>query len=102
MHLHASGTITAAAHITGGGLLGNLMRVIPAGLVPLLSWDWKVPQIFQVIQEGGGVETEEMRRVFNMGIGIALVVPKDRENEFREAAARGEITVFKIGELLRG
>jgi phosphoribosylformylglycinamidine cyclo-ligase len=102
MHLHRSGTIAAAAHITGGGLVGNLVRVIPPGLVPRLSWDWKVPPIFSMIREGGGVDIEEMRKVFNMGIGIALVVPQAGEKEFIEAAARGGISTFKIGELLGG
>ena len=102
IHLHGSGTIAAAAHITGGGLLGNLLRVIPPGLVPRLTWDWKVPEIFRLIQEGGSVETEEMRRVFNMGIGIVLVVPKEEESGFLKASAEKKITTFKIGELFRG
>jgi phosphoribosylformylglycinamidine cyclo-ligase len=66
--------IKAAAHITGGGLEGNLARVLPEGLSVHLSWDWNVPSIFHDIATAGRVEPAEMRAVFNMGIGIAMVV----------------------------
>jgi phosphoribosylformylglycinamidine cyclo-ligase len=100
MKLSASGTVAAAAHITGGGLEGNLVRVLAPGLAPRCTWDWNVPRIFSRIAEGGAVAQEEMRRVFNMGVGIALVVPKTREKEFLAAAAG--MDVFPIGELVRG
>lgn len=100
MKLSASGTISAAAHITGGGLEGNLVRVLAPGLVPRLMWDWPVPRIFSRIAGGGSVAEEEMRRVFNMGVGIALVVPGVKENEFLGAAAG--MDAFPLGELVRG
>jgi phosphoribosylformylglycinamidine cyclo-ligase len=65
--------VLAAAHITGGGLYGNLQRVIPAQLAPRFTFDWPVPTIFGKIQALGGVSNEEMRAVFNLGIGIALI-----------------------------
>jgi phosphoribosylformylglycinamidine cyclo-ligase len=65
--------ILAAAHITGGGLFGNLQRVIPDDLRPTFTFDWPVPSIFAKIQAAGGVSDDEMRAVFNVGIGIALV-----------------------------
>jgi phosphoribosylformylglycinamidine cyclo-ligase len=100
MKLSASGTIAAAAHITGGGLEGNLTRVLAPGLAPRFTWDWRVPRVFSRIAEGGGVAEGEMRRVFNMGVGIALVVPKAREKEFLALSA--DMSVFPIGELISG
>ncbi|MCL1818117.1 MAG: phosphoribosylformylglycinamidine cyclo-ligase [Spirochaetaceae bacterium] len=100
MRLSASGTIAAAAHITGGGLEGNLTRVLGPGLAPRVSWDWKTPPIFEEIAKDGAIETGEMRRVFNMGVGIALVVPREKEAAFQSAAAN--MAAFPIGELVRG
>ena len=102
MALHESGTITAAAHITGGGLEGNLIRVLAPGLVPRFSWEWKVPEIFSAIAGSGGIAVEEMRRVFNMGVGVALVVPGKREKDFLTVARNEAMSVFPIGELVRG
>jgi phosphoribosylformylglycinamidine cyclo-ligase len=67
--------LRAMAHITGGGLTDNLPRVIPPGLhAEIRVGTWTVPEIFHFLQEKGEVETEEMFRVFNMGIGMVLVV----------------------------
>jgi phosphoribosylformylglycinamidine cyclo-ligase len=98
--LSSSGTIAAAAHITGGGLEGNLVRVLAPGLAPRFGWDWKTPPVFAKIAEAGNIEPVEMRKVFNMGVGIALVVPKKKEEEFLRAAAGME--AFPLGELVRG
>ena len=73
----------ALAHITGGGLTDNLPRVLPDGThASIRVGSWEVPELFHLLQEHGEVGTEEMFRVFNMGIGFALVV---------EPAAAGEI-----------
>jgi phosphoribosylformylglycinamidine cyclo-ligase len=70
--------IKGIAHITGGGLTGNLPRIFPAGCDARIDLgSWTVPPIFRVIQKMGRVESEEMLRVFNMGIGLVLVVAKD-------------------------
>jgi phosphoribosylformylglycinamidine cyclo-ligase len=62
------------AHITGGGIPGNLSRVIPADCVAEIFCDkWEVPPIFQLIQSGGGIANEEMYRAFNMGVGYIVV-----------------------------
>lgn len=67
--------LRAMAHITGGGLTDNLPRVMPPGMhAEIRVGSWEVPRIFHFLQEQGGVETEEMFRVFNMGIGMVLVV----------------------------
>jgi phosphoribosylformylglycinamidine cyclo-ligase len=85
------GRIKGAAHITGGGLIDNLPRVLPATCDALIDTSsWKVPAIFRLIQRGGGIAFQEMLEVFNMGIGLVLVVAK------RHAAEVIELTAGKI------
>ena len=63
------------AHITGGGLTDNLPRILPDGLAAHIDLSsWQVPPLFQVLQDAGGVAQDEMLRVFNMGVGMTLVV----------------------------
>lgn len=77
-----SGMLRGAAHITGGGLLDNLPRVLPEGCRALVnSRAWKVPILFDLIQHGGQVPHKEMFQVFNMGIGMVLIVPASRAQE---------------------
>jgi phosphoribosylformylglycinamidine cyclo-ligase len=72
-----SGRIKGAAHITGGGMVDNLPRILPAACDALINTSsWKVPLIFRLIEQGGDVSREEMYQVFNMGIGMVLVVSK--------------------------
>lgn len=76
------GMLRGAAHITGGGLLDNLPRVLPEGCRALVnSRAWKVPILFDLIQHGGQVPHKEMFQVFNMGIGMVLIVPASRAQE---------------------
>jgi phosphoribosylformylglycinamidine cyclo-ligase len=71
------GRIKGAAHITGGGLVDNLPRILPAACDALVDTSsWKVPSIFHLLQRGGDILREEMYQVFNMGIGMVLVVSK--------------------------
>ena len=70
--------IMGMAHITGGGLQENINRIIPEGMSAHIDWtSWERPQIFNKIKDAGGIEEEEMRRVFNCGIGYALIIPRD-------------------------
>ena len=70
--------IVGMAHITGGGLEENVSRVIPKGLKANIDWtSWERPEIFNKIKQSGDIEEEEMRRVFNMGIGYAIIVPPE-------------------------
>jgi len=70
--------IVGMAHITGGGLVENISRIIPDGLKVNIDWNsWERPNIFNTIQQAGEVEEQEMRRVFNCGIGYVLIVPPD-------------------------
>jgi phosphoribosylformylglycinamidine cyclo-ligase len=72
--LRARADLKALAHITGGGILGNLGRVLPPGLEARIDWDaWKRTAVFDWLAERG-VEEEELRRVFNVGIGMCAVV----------------------------
>jgi phosphoribosylformylglycinamidine cyclo-ligase len=72
--------ILGMAHITGGGIPENLPRCLPDGLRAEVDYtSWERPEIFNVVQESGEIEEEEMRKVFNLGIGFCLIVPPDIE-----------------------
>jgi len=74
--LRAAADVRALAHVTGGGILGNLARVLPAGLEAQIDWgSWERPPVFQWLAERGVAEGE-LRRVFNLGIGMCAVVPE--------------------------
>jgi phosphoribosylformylglycinamidine cyclo-ligase len=84
--------IRAMAHITGGGMIGNLSRVIPAGLSARLDFsEWKVPSMFRTVQRLGDISDREMFDTFNMGIGYVLVVPA-------ESAERAVGVLVEAGE----
>jgi phosphoribosylformylglycinamidine cyclo-ligase len=93
-----SGRIKGAAHITGGGLIDNLPRILPPTCDALVDTSaWKVPPIFRLIQRGGGVASQEMLEVFNMGIGLVLIVAR------RNVAEVVKITAGKvIGQITPG
>lgn len=66
--------VAGIAHITGGGLIENIERILPVGIQAEIDWNaWEVPKLFQAIQKAGGISDAEMRRVFNMGIGMVLI-----------------------------
>ena len=72
--------ILGMAHITGGGIPENLPRCLPEGLRAEVDYNaWERPEIFNVIQKSGEIEEEEMRRVFNLGIGFCLIIPSEIE-----------------------
>jgi phosphoribosylformylglycinamidine cyclo-ligase len=72
--LRAAADVRALAHVTGGGILGNLSRVLPAGLAARIDWEaWERPPVFAWLAKRG-VDEEELRRVFNLGIGLCAVV----------------------------
>ncbi len=95
-----AGLAKGAAHITGGGLVENIPRALPEHLVANIDWEaWPRPAVFQWLQGSGGVPEEDMRRTFNLGIGMALIV----DNASAAAAietieAHGE-RAFRIGAL---
>ncbi|PZU17433.1 phosphoribosylformylglycinamidine cyclo-ligase [Qipengyuania sp. YIM B01966] len=98
-----AGRINALAHITGGGLLENVPRVLPEGLHARIDADaWPQPRLMAFLQAQGGIEPAEMARTFNCGIGMVLAVPADgAEALAADLAAAGE-TVFAIGTIVAG
>lgn len=94
--------LVGAAHITGGGLFGNIERVLPAHLQLHLDWNWEVPRIFGKIERDGNVDRDEMIKVFNMGIGLALVVKAGDAEAFEAASHAAGVKVFRAGRLEAG
>jgi phosphoribosylformylglycinamidine cyclo-ligase len=93
----------ALAHITGGGIPGNLVRVLPEGceaLVDAGSWPW--PPLFRVLMRAGKVSHGEMRRVFNLGVGMIAVTARDDVEAVVEAAQRAKVPTWIIGEIRAG
>jgi phosphoribosylformylglycinamidine cyclo-ligase len=76
--LKNSVNVKGLSHITGGGIIGNTSRIIPKGLEIVIHWgNWEIPAIFKLIQKTGNISNEEMRKVFNCGIGLIAVISKD-------------------------
>lgn len=98
-----SGRIRGLAHITGGGIGGNLPRVFPDGIGAVVDRDsWEIPPIFQVLQDGGRVAREEMFRVFNMGVGMIVIASSgEAETVANDLAAAGERS-WILGEVVSG
>ena len=98
-----AGRIAALAHITGGGLLENIPRVMPSGSHAMVSAEaWPLPDLFAFLQTGGAIEPGELARTFNCGIGmVAVVRPDEADAVTRDLEAAGE-TVFRIGQVEAG
>lgn len=95
--------VHSIAHITGGGLPGNLNRVLGSAsdaLVDPESWEW--PRIFAELQSIGEVEVDEMRKVFNLGIGMVAVVPPEAAEAAVSALAGAGVQARRIGEVVAG
>ena len=94
--------VKAMAHITGGGLRNNILRVVPLHLdIDIQRNSWEIPQIFKLIQEKGKIQEDEMFEVFNMGIGFTLIVPKqDSKKVIRLLEENGE-KAWEIGRITR-
>jgi phosphoribosylaminoimidazole synthetase len=95
-----NGWVKAVAHITGGGLIENPPRVIAEGLVPQFYWDaWPLPAVFDWLQRTGGLDDHELRRTFNCGVGLILVVsPRNVEAVMAALLETGQ-TAFVCGQL---
>ncbi len=95
--------VHAMAHITGGGLVGNIPRVLPSDCNAVMKKSsWPVPKVFTFLQAKGPVEEDEMFRVFNMGIGYVLVVAEDFADSIMKKLARYGEKVYKIGRVTTG
>jgi phosphoribosylformylglycinamidine cyclo-ligase len=92
------GIIKGLAHITGGGLIDNLPRILPSncdGVIETKSW--RVPSVFQILQKNGNVDAQEMYQVFNMGVGMAAIVSQQNANR-----AMSMLKAKRIGQIDRG
>ncbi|HVY85304.1 MAG TPA: phosphoribosylformylglycinamidine cyclo-ligase [Caulobacterales bacterium] len=96
--LFAGRAIKGLAHITGGGLVENTPRALPDHLAPAFAWDaWKRPAVFDWLQKTGDVPEDDMRRTFNLGVGMAVIVAPSRAKEVTTALQASGETVFEIG-----
>ena len=95
------GLIKGLAHITGGGFIENIPRILPPGTEAVIRrGSWPVPPLYGLIERRGGIGNDEMYRVFNMGIGMVAVVDSERADELIGAiAAAGGERCWVIGEL---
>jgi phosphoribosylformylglycinamidine cyclo-ligase len=101
--LFAAGYIKGAAHITGGGITGNLPRILPKGRAAIIArGSWPVPAVFPLIQKLGGVVQSEMDRTFNNGLGMILVVGKQRADRVIAALKKMHEAAFVVGEIRNG
>ena len=92
--------VQALAHITGGGFAENIPRVLPENLAAVIHLNsWQVPPVWKLIQQRGNISTEEMYRVFNMGIGMVCIVDKSQVADFQSSISE---LAFVIGELVNG
>ncbi len=96
--LHGANLLKAAAHITGGGLVDNVPRILPADCDAVIETrSWRIPRIFQLLGEMGNVPRDEMYQVFNMGVGMALVVaPGDVAAALASPLAKGARRIGRI------
>ena len=97
------GRIHALAHITGGGIPGNLVRVLPQGCEAVVDpSSWELPPLFATLQQAGQVSSDEMREVFNLGVGLIAVLPADAVDAAQAAARAAGVATWPMGEIRRG
>jgi phosphoribosylformylglycinamidine cyclo-ligase len=95
--------VKGLAHITGGGVVGNVPRMLPKGTKAVIRKNaWPRPEVFQWLQKTGNVAEDEMWRVFNCGIGMVVVVPRDKMQAATKLLEREGESVFEIGEVEKG
>ena len=100
-YLSSNIKIKGFSHITGGGIIGNTKRILPEGLSLKINWtSWDIPFIFMLIQNTGSVKDEEMRAVFNMGIGLIAVVSKENKEKAEELAKEINENPLLLGEVV--
>jgi phosphoribosylformylglycinamidine cyclo-ligase len=91
------------AHITGGGIAGNLVRILPSGCEAVVDPNsWTPPSLFTTLQLAGQISTEEMRDVFNLGVGMIAVLPPDAVSAVQAAATADGVATWLLGEIRRG
>jgi phosphoribosylaminoimidazole (AIR) synthetase len=92
--------VKALCHITGGGFIENIPRILPESVNAIIHLNsWQVPPLWQLIQQKGDISTDEMYRVFNMGIGMVAVVDPSQAASLQSSISE---QTFVIGELVNG
>lgn len=90
--------INSISHITGGGIIGNTKRVVPKDLEIIINWEaWKRPELFELIKSEGGVSENDMRKTFNLGIGLIFIINKNKAFEFAKYLKSKKETPVIIG-----
>ena len=99
----ADGDVHGLVHVTGGGLPGNVVRVLPSGCRAVVERSrWEAPNVFEVLQHLGGITTQEMFRVFNMGIGFVVVAPESAVDGIISTLRRWNHPAWPIGRIVAG
>lgn len=97
------GMVHGLAHVTGGGIPGNLVRVLPEGVEAVIdTGSWRVPPLFELLQRAGEVSVDEMREVFNLGVGMIAAVPEGQVDTVRAAATAAGIGNWILGRVRAG
>jgi len=99
----ARGWVSGLAHITGGGITGNLPRVLPSGVKAIIDLDaWPIPPIFKYLAKLGEMDTDELLHAFNMGVGMIAIVPAAFVKEAEADLKRRREKFFRIGRIEKG
>jgi phosphoribosylformylglycinamidine cyclo-ligase len=94
--------VKGMSHVTGGGIEGNTIRILPKGLKMRVDWSaWKRPAIFRLIQSAGAVPEEDMRRTFNLGVGLTLVVASAQTDRLMAQLRKKKEHPFVMGEIIK-
>ena len=101
-HYKVKHVVHGIAHITGGGLRENLERIIPAGVRVELKHTWEVPKVYDWLRQLGHIADDEMERVFNMGIGLVLVVSPYFADSISRLLEEHDLCCWRIGEVVEG
>jgi phosphoribosylformylglycinamidine cyclo-ligase len=97
------GTIHAMAHVTGGGLPGNVNRALPPTLdAEIDTRSWQVPNLFMRLEEAGAVNRDEMFRTFNMGVGMVVIVDSADVETLMRSAQSERVRAWRLGRVVRG
>lgn len=97
-----AGLLKGAAHITGGGITDNLPRVLPAGLgAEVQTSSWKVPDFFERLRSIGNIPESDWRRTFNLGIGMILVVGKQKQSKAEKVLTKIREEFQTIGAIVK-
>jgi phosphoribosylformylglycinamidine cyclo-ligase len=102
-HYRVKGVVHGIAHITGGGLQENLARIVPSGVgITIDRGSWRAPPVFGWLKQLGDVATDEMERVFNMGIGLVIVVSPYYAESIQQQLATIGLESWAIGRAVEG